>query len=138
MAFKEKFVFVDTNVFVHIFDANSLFHKKAKNLIDELKSEGYVPVTSSFNLAESFTVIAQKIGKEPSRTFHKWYSCEGIKTLHIDQAIFERTTQVFLETRSKNISFVDCSIKAICERAGIKKVFSFDKDLKKLGLILVN
>ena len=129
-------IFVDTSSFVSLEDNNDPNHTKAikrASLLHEQKSQLY---TSSDVIAETLTVISMKLGKKAAKIFYEGYITSGFTEIFVERDLHQEVRKFFLNVKSKNISFIDCSNVVIMKKHGIAEIFSFDKDFKKLGVKL--
>ena len=131
-------VFIDTNVFVALEDKRDSTHQKAIELSEILLSQENIRyITSSEVIAETMTVLSKKLGKEAVKIFLKKHKKSNIAEIFFDEDLYQQTLKYFLEVKSKNTSFVDCSSVIAMKRNRIEAIFSFDEDFKKLGVKLL-
>lgn len=129
-------VFVDTNVYVALRDRKDSTHQKARSLLMRLSDKRIKMYTSSDVVGESLTVISKKMGKVEAVGFLTDVR-KMASEIFVDEYLHKEARNYFLKTRSKNISFVDCSSAIVMKRNKIGVIFSFDRDFKKLGVKLL-
>ena len=129
-------VFVDTNVFVTTRDFNDSTHQKAVDLSEYLLANEAAWYTSSDIIAESLTVLSQKLGKSVALDWYKDFKNGNIKEIFVDEILHREARSFFTKIKSKNVSFVDCSSAVAMKRNKIDVIFSFDEDFKGMGIKL--
>ena len=130
-------VFVDTNVFVTTRDFNDSTHQKAVDLSEYLLANEAAWYTSSDIIAESLTVLSQKLGKSVALDWYKDFKNGNIKEIFVDEILHREARSFFTKIKSKNVSFVDCSSAVAMKRNKIDVIFSFDEDFKGMGIKLL-
>lgn len=130
-------VFVDTSAFVSLHDGNDPNHKKAFDLALRLDKKSAELFTSSDVVGESLTVISRKMGKVKAAEFINNFKTNGVREIFIDEELHEKTKKLFLTVKSKNISFIDCSNIVAMKKRGIKQIFAFDQDFRKMRVTML-
>lgn len=130
-------IFVDTNIFVALKDNRDPTHKTAVKLLDLLEKKPVILYTSSDVLGETLTVMARKLGKKTAGEFITAYQKSGIREVFIDERIHEQARLLFYKTKSKQISFIDCTSVCAIQEEKISVIFTFDKHFKLLGVKLL-
>lgn len=128
-------VFVDADAFVALAKEEDAHHESALKLLDWLIDRHARFITSNYVIAESITVISQRVGHAHALQF--------IADIKSEQSIFlvrwitpqieEQAIAIFQKQTSKNVSFVDCTNMAILSLLRIDAIFSFDDIYKKNG-----
>ena len=126
-------VFVDANVFIALINKDDNLHQRAKKLRDKLKREKARLVASNFVISEVLTVLSLRVSKKKAIEFGRlvYQKTKSLLVLRPTRGTEKLAFNYFQKAKSKNISFVDCLTLAMVEIFGIKRVFSFDKDLKQ-------
>lgn len=127
-------VFVDSNVFIGIFNKDDALHKKALTLWDGLKKEDALIVVSNFIISEVITVLSQRVGKQLALEFAfsiYFNEKEEVELVRMDERCELLTLEYFTKISSKNVSFTDVSILAILEIYHIEALASFDNFFKQ-------
>lgn len=124
-------VFVDSNVFIALANKDDYLHQKAKILKEKLRKEKARLVISNLVLAEILTVLSIRVSKKKAVEFGElvFKKSKQLIIIRATSSLEELAFSYFKKIKSKNVSFVDCLTLAIVEVFGIKRVFSFDKDL---------
>jgi predicted nucleic acid-binding protein len=127
-------IFVDSNYFIGLFNPQDPLSNNANRISRELEQKHAPIFISNFIFLEITTIISMRAGREIARETGKYLlSAPQIHTTHIDEALQQRTWDIFQEIAQKNISFVDCSIIAAMQELDIAKLLTFDtKDFKQL------
>lgn len=129
-------IFIDTSAFVALRNPADPNHKKALKLSLNLETAQARLLTSNYILAETYTVISQKVGKPQAISFKEDFD-PSIQITRVDENLEEMAWEIFKEIKSKNISYVDCTSFAIMRTFNIKQAFAFDDDFKKAGFSLL-
>ncbi|MEX0622120.1 MAG: PIN domain-containing protein [Candidatus Woykebacteria bacterium] len=129
-------IFVDTSAFVALNNPKDPHHKKSLQVSLNLEKESAPFFTTNYILAESYTVISQKVDKEASVYFRENLDLR-IRIVRVGESLEETAWEIFKETRSKNVSYVDCTSFAAMKAFNIKRAFAFDDDFKRAGFSLL-
>lgn len=126
-------VFIDANVFIALINQDDHLHQRAKELRNQLRKEKARLVTSNFVISEVLTVLSLRISKKKAVEFGRlvYQKTKSLRILRPTRGTEELAFGYFQRAKSKNISFVDCLTLAMVELFAIKRVFSFDQDLKQ-------
>ncbi|MBI2326809.1 PIN domain-containing protein [Candidatus Curtissbacteria bacterium] len=126
-------VFVDSNVFIAIWDLDNIHHQIAYEKSRNLANEGEPVVISNIVIYEVATIMAMRLSKQKSLAFLDSIRKSEFKIIFIDQQIDRLAHDIFEKIKDKNVSFFDCTSFAIIQKFDIGKIFSFDKDFLKYG-----
>ena len=129
-------IFVDTSAFVALRNPADPHHKKALEIALELDRQEADLTTSNYVLAETYTVISQKVSKEKSIAFKEDFD-PRIRVIRIDEALEESAWSIFKVIKSKNVSYIDCTSFAVMKNYNISQAFAFDEDFEKAGFELL-
>ena len=129
-------IFVDTSAFVALNNPEDPHHRKSLQVSLNLEKEPTAFLTTNYILAESYTVISQKVNKEAS-VYFKENLDPRIRIVRADESLEETAWEIFKEIKSKNVSYIDCTSFAVMKAFNIKKAFAFDDDFKRLGFSLL-
>jgi uncharacterized protein len=125
-------VFIDTNVFVALFNKDDSLHKKATEIWHDLREGNALLHTSYFVISETLTVLRLRAGKGTALKFGRTIF-EQTKALHLIPTNEQRAKsayEIFTDVPVKNFSFVDATIIATAHEQNLE-VISFDKNLLK-------
>ena len=128
-------VFIDTNIFVALRNADDINHKKAKKLMKKaLTGKLGVIYTSEYIFNEAVTValIRTKNIKIAIDIGNYILSSPRIKLLFIDDEIFKKAWKIFQKYKEKRLSFTDCTTIALIEKHKIDKLMSFDQHFNEI------
>lgn len=121
-------IFADSSALVALFRLEDPNHLKALQLAKQL--QGNTGIISPYIFAETVTIISQKEGKRQSIDAGETLKTEFVWT-RIDEDIFNLAWKIFQGQKSKNVSFVDCTVFALYKKGLFDKCFSFDDKFKK-------
>lgn len=127
-------LFVDSNFFIALYNAEDSLHIQAQATASHIIKADCSLYISNYVLFEVLSVLSQKTGRQQSiMTGQNIINDAQITIIHINEALQQRTWEVFQEVTGKNISFVDCSTVAVMQYAGIRQLLTFDiTDFKPL------
>lgn len=123
-------IFVDTSAWYAYFDQDDNYHQRAVSFFEKR----YSLVTSGLVLSETLALLQRRVGKKISaRTGDFLLNSTLVEIVSLGRGLLDQTFSLFKGSPAK-VSFVDCSNKVVMDNLGIKEIFCFDKDFKKLGL----
>lgn len=121
-------LFADSNFLIALYNPHDTLFQKAAKLANQIKKEDIQLVFSSYIFLETVTVLSQRVNRKTATVAGKTLLEDPrFEYLYMDQSLQERTWVIFQEIKSKNISFVDCSILACLEYEDIDKLVTFDQ-----------
>lgn len=127
-------VFVDSNVFIGIFNADDALHNQAVTLWSKLKEKEFSVIVSNFILNEVITVLSQRVSKVVAIEFAmRMYHNERneVEIIWSDERVELRALEYLKKIASKNVSFADATILAMLEIYQIFTLATFDTILRK-------
>jgi len=129
-------VFVGSSAFVSLRNPLDVNHEIAKSVAAQLERAQTPLVTSNFIVAESLTVIAQRVSLAKAVEFREVF-LPGVRVVSITEEIEEVAFDIFKRLTSKNVSFIDCTSFALMRELGVKTAFAFDDHFKHHGFRLL-
>lgn len=128
-------IFVDADAFIALTKQDDSNHKRAKQIFEKLQDTLVAFVTSNLVFIEAVTVLSQRINHEVAVTFINNMKSEdsAFQIERINEDMEEKAVQIFIEQKSKNVSFVDCANIAIVKYKDMDGIFSFDSIYRKNG-----
>lgn len=129
-------IFVDADAFIALTKQDDSNHKRAKQIFEKLQDAPITFVTSNFVFAEVVTVLSQRINHETAVTFINNMKSEDsiFQVERINEDTEEKAIQIFIEQKSKNVSFIDCANIAVVRHKDMDGIFSFDSIYRKNGI----
>lgn len=121
-------IFVDASAAVSYFSNQDPNYSKARVLAKSFG--GNKIITSNFVFAEIVTILSQKVGKTIAIDAGNYIS-NNFSLIRTAEDTENISWEIFKKQKSKNVSFVDCTIFALYQQGVFDKVFTFDKDFKK-------
>ncbi len=131
-------IFVDTSAFFPLYNSTDAHHKTAMRIAGQLKEEGRDQVTSNIVVGETLTLLSMRVSKSTAVQFGKLIIQSGLHIFIIDQDLHASAWEIFQSLKNKDVSFFDCTSFAIMKSMGIQTAFSFDKDFKDMGFVLLS
>lgn len=133
-----KMIFVDTSAFYALEVEDDISHEKARKfLANELRKGKYgILITSGYVIDETLTLLRIKHGVTAAFKFYEKISkSKSIKTIWVNQEIFEEALKFFKRNGNLKWSFTDCTSLAIMKLLNIKHAFTFDDNFKQAKYI---
>ncbi len=118
-------VLVDSDAFVGWLYAADAHYQAANRIFDEIKQQKLTPITTSFVVMETATVLSHRQGQKLARIFLEL--ADKTPTIHITQEIQHEGLALFRTQDARGTSVVDCTNVVIMRRFNIPKIFSFDQ-----------
>lgn len=133
-----KAVFVDTGAFVAKEIAGDQYHGVAVRGWRELERRGTRLVSSEHVLDEAVTLIARRA----SYAFAAGWGVDalesGIEWLRADDGDLRRALVLMRKHADQGVSFTDCISALVMKRAGLRRVFGFDRHFEAMGFTVWN
>ncbi len=128
-------IFIDTNVWVALFNPGDALHKQARETAVSLNSGTFELVSSNYVLLECFTVIAKKCGIEAAHDFRQYLNRhKTMRIVWIDETMDDMIWRIFSAKENVGISFVDASNLALARSHRLSYLLTFDRALRKAAL----
>lgn len=119
-------IMVDTGAWYAVCDASDTNHQRAKAFYE--KVAGVIPlVTTDAILAETWTLLAARLGRPAAITFWETLRAAGVPIITLEEADIEVAWQIINAFPDQTFSFTDATTFAAMERLGIEQVFTFDR-----------
>lgn len=129
-------VFVDSSAYVAVKNIDDPHHKASVDILAKLTSAHTPLVTSNYVLAESITVISQKVSHQAAVDFREKNILET-RIVRVSDELEDQAFEFFRTLTSKNVSFIDCTSFALMRSLGLTTVFSFDEHFTQYGFKLL-
>lgn len=129
---EREHIFIDTSANFALVNKKDIDHMMATNLLKEATEKRCALISTNFILAETYTLIMRKIGREIAVKYIKDFrnSAFVIRVLQTDE---EEAWDIILKHKDKDYTYTDATSFAVMERLRIKKAFAFDKHFKQYG-----
>ncbi|WP_255150116.1 type II toxin-antitoxin system VapC family toxin [Halorarius halobius] len=134
-------LFIDTNAFVALYDADDDHHEAANAVMDGIES-GDLPYghvfTSRFVLSETATTLRYGAGhREAVQALTNIRDSSTVNVLEVPEPLFDRTAEQFATYDDQDISFIDHMNAVLSADLGIDHIFAFEDDFATLGMTRV-
>jgi predicted nucleic acid-binding protein len=133
-------LFLDTSALFPYFDPDTEEHDEVNRFFKELLSElPYRPLyTNHYVVDELVTLLLYKADRERAvEAYESITESEVIQLLPVDETVFNKAGEGFLQHRSGSASFTDHTIGVQSKERGVKYVLAYDGDFESLGLNVV-
>lgn len=118
-------ILVDAGAWYALADASDRHHPAARSFYQERAGRASF-VTTDLILAESWTLLRWRLGRQVALTFWQTLRDLGWPVLTAEPADLEAAWRIAQRYPDQDFSFVDCTTFALMERHGIQDAFAFD------------
>lgn len=129
-------LFVDTGAFVAKEIAGDQFHQVARESWDEAERRGLRLVSSEHVFDESATLIARRSNYAFAAEWGRDAMESGIEWLRTGEEDWAMALVLMRKFADQGVSFTDCLSAVLMKRAGLKRVFGFDRHFESMGFRL--
>lgn len=126
-------LFVDTGAFVAKEIVGDQFHAIARQSWSEVEQRGHRLVSSEHILDESVTLIARRSHYAFAAQWGQDVMASGIEWLRAGEDDWARALVLMRKFADQGVSFTDCLSAVLMKRAGLKRVFGFDRHFEAMG-----
>jgi predicted nucleic acid-binding protein len=126
-------LFVDTGAFVAKEIAGDQFHAVACEGWNEIERRGLRIVSSEHVLDESATLIARRSTYAFAAEWGRDAMESGIEWLRAGEEDWAKALVLMRKFADQGVSFTDCLSAVLIKRAGLKRVFGFDRHFESMG-----
>jgi predicted nucleic acid-binding protein len=130
-------VLIDSDALVGWQIKQDYHHDVAVQGFERIFEKRLKPLVTSLVVAETANLLSRRYDLEDAKRFLR--QIELLPIIHIDQATYVETRQLFLDQHRKNTSFVDMANMVVIRRYEIGFIFAFDRvyteDFKLKSLI---
>lgn len=122
-------VFVDTGVFLALYDFDDRYHEKSEELISNALAGDFGRLyTSDYVIDEAITTLFVRTRQHKIAVEMGKYVIESprITKFSVGQDAFAEAWLQFMKLGAKGLSFTDCTTLALISKHGIKQIMSFD------------
>jgi predicted nucleic acid-binding protein len=126
-------LFVDTGAFVAKEIAGDQFHATACQSWIEAERKGIRLVSSEHVFDESVTLIARRSHYAFAAEWGRDALESGIEWLRAGEEDWAKALILMRKFADQGVSFTDCLSAVLMKRAGLKRVFGFDRHFEALG-----
>lgn len=129
-------IFIDTSAFIALFVTKEVDHTKVVKKYQEYKQQHALLFTSYYIFDELFTRLLYDFGKQVAAAkIEELLLATRRKELHvlsIDEAIFQKTTKIFIKFADHNVSFTDATSYVLFKEFKLDEIFTLDSDFRKI------
>ena len=127
-----KSVFVDTSAFYALMDRSDDCHPDAADLWKRLLETDCHLQTSNYIVVETMALLQHRLGFDAANL---WRSniLDMVDVYLIDEAAHDRSFELWISMRQRNLSMVDCSSFVVMRQQKTETAFTFDDDFFKQG-----
>jgi uncharacterized protein len=130
-------IFVDTGAWYASEVEDDVNHPASRRFLAQVATGKHgVPVTTDYVLDEAMTLLRSRRGLATAGAFiEKIRSSKGLRTVWIDEALFTKATELFLNSEGRTWSFTDCTSFVLMKQLSITESFAFDSHFKEAGFV---
>jgi len=127
-------IVIDTSFFISLFLAKDPNASKAEEIYPTIQEE---KVVTEDILKETLTIVSQRVGKTGSIDAYRRIAGD-CTILAVSHDRFAAGLTRFIDPSTpKDISLIDCITDSICRELGTKRILSFDRHFRSLGLTVI-
>ena len=122
-------VFIDTGLFLALYDVDDAYHKRSKELFTDALSGRLGRIyTSDYIIDEALTILMVRTKQHDIAVELGKYLIQSprITRLTVDSDVFADAWARFQSLKDKFLSFTDCTSLALAEKYRIQQLMSFD------------
>ena len=128
-------VFVDTSAFVALRNKSETEHRRARAALSGLLAEGATLFTSNYVVAETYTALLVRVGREEAIEWgRRFRATEAIELVRLGVEVEDEAWGILESHADKRWSYVDATSFALIERHGGGEAFAFDTHFSQRGL----
>jgi predicted nucleic acid-binding protein len=128
-------VFVDTSAFVALRNESEAEHERARAALSRLLEEGVTLFTSNYVVAETYTALLVRVGREEAIEWGRRFRAgEAIELVRLEAEVEDEAWEILERHGDKRWSYVDATSFALVERDGGGEAFAFDAHFAQRGL----
>lgn len=130
---KFKQVFLDSNIWIGLYNKDDSLHSKAKQIISELDNRKAQVIVTNFIVQETFTVLSKKMGQNSAVAFYEMISNnEYVLQMDIDKVFMQKIVDFIARKKfNKSLGFIDYSNLFLAHEFDLELV-TFDETLLKV------
>ena len=129
-------IFIDTSALYALGSLSDEHHSKAKAVLKELLEKERELITSNYILLETISLLQRRQGLGAANRFIGAVS-ENTMVLWVDELLHKKAWDYWKKRWERDLSMVDCSSFILMHSEGIKEAFTFDKQFKSAGFLIV-
>lgn len=129
-------VFVDTSALFALLSSTDHGNERAVRVFERLRVQQSVLLTTSFNLVETYALIARRLGGEAVIAFRKDVA-PLLEVSWVGRELHERGLDLMLELPA-GVSLVDAVSFVFIRQNRIDEVFALDRDFEREGFPAAN
>lgn len=130
-------VFVDTSVFLALYDKRDKYHARAKHALKRIRKQKVTLVTTDYIFDETLTSVLYALGYKTAVTVGEvLLSSSVVEIVYIDRELKEEAWNLFKQYGAMKLSFTDCTSFVFMKQKPLTHVFTFDTDFLKMGFKL--
>lgn len=127
-------LFVDTGAFLAKEIVSDQYHAAARQGWNEAERRGFRLVSSEYVFDESATlIIARRTHYSFAADWGRDVLDSGIEWLRAEEEDLGKALGFMRKFADQGVSFTDCLSAVLMKRAGLKKVFGFDRHFEAMG-----
>lgn len=131
-------VFVDTSAWIALYDTRDKYHADAKHILETLKNQRKLLVTTDYIFDEIITSSSRAFGyPDAVKIGEGMLGSAVLRIVDLERETKDRAWEIFKKHGAMKLSFTDCTSFAFMARHGLSSAFTFDQDFKKMGFEIV-
>lgn len=125
-------VFVDTSAFYATLVREDTHHRDAKKIFSDVEEKNTVLVTSNYVLLECAALLQKRQNTLTAKSFFA-DALKNLEIIWIDDMLQKLATALWLDSKDRHLSLVDCTSFAVMQKNKLTHAISFDSHFPKNG-----
>jgi uncharacterized protein len=125
-------VYIDTSAFLSILNRDEGQHAEAAKIWLRLLETGIPLCTNSYVVIETAAILQNRLGLDAVRTFFAAIY-PLLEIVWVDAELIGLAVPLLFAADRRGLSLVDCTSFLAMQRAGLKRVFAFDRHFEEQG-----
>ena len=129
-------VFIDTAAWLALINKDDEFHKKAKDVRENLIKDKTILVTTNQVIIEVANSLSKSLFRESAiKLIESIEMSRNIRVIYVEQESYTRAWKTYKKMSDKAWSLTDCISFVVMEDEGVQKAFTTDHHFEQAGFI---
>ncbi len=124
--------FLDTAYVLALLNSHDAYHKRAKELLPQLRKAHKVWVTEAV-LVEVGNALARSNRSAAVAFINSCYVTANVKVISVDKVLFRRAVKFYYAHKDKEWGLTDCISFIVMQDHGLREAFTTDIHFQQVG-----